>query len=393
MLGDDLSWDTSGLSVSGTIRVVWLSGAAPRKGGQARQAASNTQPPASPTVKVPPAGSVQNAGDNRMGVLAWAIAAVLAVVAGLLAWLFLVRGGPRKPAAAQTVQAVQPAGTLARASSPYGAGGGQSQAGAFSSGGAHSRPAGVVQSGRSRPAAQPVGAADEANHFVDDFSSGQVRTEEGFRGELREVGLQDVIQLECLNGKSSTLEVSNQELRGRIFIQGGEIVHAVAGKLSGREAFNRLLALRGGDFKLRPFERPAERTIHGQWVELLMEAAYLHDKEAAEKKHIAFAPSEGGTEDLLAMATLLRDHPQVQEVLVCSNEGKPLHNSRCADPAQRGEVCASLTQTTKALLELLPVGEFRQMEILNKHSRTILMAEQDCSLLVGMARDGANREF
>jgi autotransporter-associated beta strand protein len=400
-LGGNLSWDTSELVGSGTIRVTASSGAAAVASGPTPKAGNgnNAQEPPPATAKVPPANAAQNSSDNKAGALAWAIAGALAVLGGLVVWLVVVlrRGGrPRKPGTAQTTQAVQGAGSFAQANSPYGAGGGQSHAGAFSGGTAQSQQSGVLrQSGRSKPAAQGAGAAGaEANYSDDGFGlsrdAGQSHAQEGFRGELREVGLQDLIQLECLNGKSSTLEVSNKELRGRIFIQGGEIVHAIAGGLSGREALNRLLSLPGGTFSLKAFERPAERTIHGQWVELLMEAAYLRDKEASEQKNISFTPSQGGPEDILAMATLLRDHPQVKEVLVCSNEGKPLHNSRCADPVQRGEVCANLMQTTKAISELLPVGEFKQLEILNKQTRTILMAEQGCNLLVGMSRDGAN---
>jgi CheY-like chemotaxis protein/pSer/pThr/pTyr-binding forkhead associated (FHA) protein len=102
----------------------------------------------------------------------------------------------------------------------------------------------------------------------------------GFSGMLRQVGLQDVIQIECLRRNSSILEVRNQRMQGQIYIEAGAIVHATAGTLVGEKAFCRLLSLTGGEFHLQPFKQPPERTVHGQWEFLLMEAARIHDEEA-----------------------------------------------------------------------------------------------------------------
>src|ERR1035441_4471116 len=42
--------------------------------------------------------------------------------------------------------------------------------------------------------------------------------QQGFQGMLRRVGLQDVIQMECLGRNSSVLEVYNEHVLGRIYI-------------------------------------------------------------------------------------------------------------------------------------------------------------------------------
>jgi CheY-like chemotaxis protein len=102
----------------------------------------------------------------------------------------------------------------------------------------------------------------------------------GFSGMLRQVGLPDVIQIECWRRNSSILEVRNQSLQGQIYIEAGAIVHAAVGTLVGEKAFYRLLSLTGGEFHLQPFKPPPERTVHGQWEFLLMEAARIHDEEA-----------------------------------------------------------------------------------------------------------------
>ena len=106
--------------------------------------------------------------------------------------------------------------------------------------------------------------------------------QEGFQGVLRRVGLQDVIQMECLGRTSSVLEIHHPHLSGRIYIEEGRIVHAESGDLSGENAFYQLLALPSGEFQLHPFEPPPQRTIEAQWEFLLMEAARARDEMAAQ---------------------------------------------------------------------------------------------------------------
>lgn len=102
---------------------------------------------------------------------------------------------------------------------------------------------------------------------------------EGFSGTLRQVHLQELIQMECIGRHSSILEIRNQQMLGQIYIEAGAVTHATVGTLSGERAFNRLLSLAGGEFQLKPFKAPPQRTIHGNWESLLMEAARCFDEE------------------------------------------------------------------------------------------------------------------
>ena len=102
---------------------------------------------------------------------------------------------------------------------------------------------------------------------------------EGFSGALRQVGLEEVIQMECNARHSSILEIRNEHLRGEIYIEAGAITHAAVGPLTGEKAFNRLLSLKGGEFHLKPFKAPPQRTLHCNWEVLLLEAARNSDEE------------------------------------------------------------------------------------------------------------------
>lgn len=101
---------------------------------------------------------------------------------------------------------------------------------------------------------------------------------EGFSGTLRQVGLTDVIQIECLRRSSCILEVNNPETFGAIYIESGAIVHATTGSLTGETALYRILAMNTGQFRLLAFRNPPAKTIEGSWEYLLMEAARMSDE-------------------------------------------------------------------------------------------------------------------
>ncbi len=127
---------------------------------------------------------------------------------------------------------------------------------------------------------------------------------EGFTGSVRKVGLQDVIQMECNGRHSSVLEIRSPELRGQIYIEAGVITHALAGDLTGEPAFYRLLAMRGGDFQVKPFKSPAQQTIRQSWEFLVMESARLSDETAFLQKNPP-AKSEHGAigDDIVVVST------------------------------------------------------------------------------------------
>src|SRR6185295_16660320 len=85
--------------------------------------------------------------------------------------------------------------------------------------------------------------------------------EDGFRGVLRQVGLQDVLQMECLARHSVVLHIRAEAAEGKVFVKDGQIVHAQCGARKGEEAFNQLLSLTGGEFDLVAFTEPPEQSV------------------------------------------------------------------------------------------------------------------------------------
>src|ERR1044071_3298706 len=110
------------------------------------------------------------------------------------------------------------------------------------------------------------------------------KPDSGFRGVLRSVGLTEIIQMECLNKNSSILRVTAGSTHGLIYICDGNIIHAEAGAVKGESALHKIFSLAGGDFSLKPYAEPPERSIEGQWEFLLMEAAQKRDEAPADRK-------------------------------------------------------------------------------------------------------------
>src|SRR5258705_12251004 len=73
---------------------------------------------------------------------------------------------------------------------------------------------------------KPALSQDWRNMYATLNDLARSQSEEGFRGVLRRVGLQDVLQMECLSRNSSVLEIKTKTVHGLVYIDDGQIVHA-----------------------------------------------------------------------------------------------------------------------------------------------------------------------
>jgi CheY-like chemotaxis protein len=208
----------------------------------------------------------------------------------------------------------------------------------------------------------------------------------GFQGMLRQVGLSDVIQMECLGRNSSVLEIQNRQLRGRIYIEDGSIIHAVVGDEHGEKAFQKLLAITGGEFKLQPFEAPETRTIEGSWEFLLMEAARVADELASQ------APAETDSVEAENSAAPPADAVEeaapdvvVAETLICSAQGELVYQWECGDVLARTTLLQTVSQQAGLLAQCLPIGTFERLEILQASNRTVAQISQGRMVFVRVA--------
>jgi CheY-like chemotaxis protein len=197
---------------------------------------------------------------------------------------------------------------------------------------------------------------------------------EGFQGMLRKVGLQDVIQMECLGRNSCVLEISNQQLSGRLYIEEGSLIHAILGNLNGEKALQKLLSLAGGSFQLLPFEQPAQRTVSGPWEFLLMEAARVRDESVQVPDQDPATGAAPGAGD----AT----HVTVVETLVSSESGNVLYEWQCPDAGTRLAWLQKVAQAAADMASESPLGTFDRLEINAGLGRAVAQARADRLIFV-----------
>jgi CheY-like chemotaxis protein len=203
----------------------------------------------------------------------------------------------------------------------------------------------------------------------------------GFQGMLRRVGLPDVIQMECLGRNSSVLEVYNNHVLGRIYIEEGNIIHAAGGDLTGERAFQRLLALPGSSFELAPFEPPQKKTISAPWATLLMEAAHARNDLAAQN-----LPGDQNVDpNTLAAPASATTH--IVETLVCTGAGQPLYEADCDDVPGRVILLKAIARHAEQLWEIAPLGNFDRLELQLANGRVIAQARRDRLVYVAVANN------
>jgi hypothetical protein len=241
---------------------------------------------------------------------------------------------------------------------------------------------------------------------------------------LRRVGLQDVLQMECLARNSTVLQVRAGEHSGAIYVNQGQIVHAEIGGEVGEAAFNKVLALPGGEFELRTWAEPSQKTITGSWEFLLMEAARTRDETsiisaATRDTETPFLQQEdtalsGETPTVVpvlvgadteidfsddtspAIGNRADDslRPQVEEVLICSLQGEVLHEWQCPNTTGRVSFLEFISQKARQLTQHLPLGAFDRLEANAPEGRVIaqIQPERALYLRVSHVRGNADAE-
>lgn len=232
----------------------------------------------------------------------------------------------------------------------------------------------------------------------------------GFRGVLRQVSLEDVIQMECLNKNSSILEVNAGSWQGRIFIKDGAILHAEAGGRNGEAALNKILSLKGGEFNLKPFVDPPLQSIDGPWEFLLMEAARVRD-EAANKEPEEPAAAEPVAQppplpvpappvkasDFVAPSAIyipsqVSNRPaRIDEMVVCTAKGEAVYEWQTANAGDRISFLEFLSQKSLQLGEGLNLGAFDRIEMEGERARVIAQVKSDRGVFIRATKGAVRR--
>jgi len=147
----------------------------------------------------------------------------------------------------------------------------------------------------------------------------QPSPETGLEGQLAELSLPEVLELLHAGRKTGTLEVApagpDPGAPGRVFLRGGEVVQAVAGRAEAEKALFRLLACERGSFAFKPHPVEIAPRIAEPTRALLREG----QRQLAEWRSLAVElPPLDAHVELRGPRSGLPNviHPLTQEVLV-----------------------------------------------------------------------------
>ena len=122
---------------------------------------------------------------------------------------------------------------------------------------------------------------------LEDIIARSFELEKGFEGNIANIQLTDLIQLNCLRKATNALTVASEDRKGIIYFKDGEIIHSVCGSLEGEDALYTILSWGSGYIKSN-FAVPDKKTIDKNWSYLLIEGVCRSEasgKASATGKH------------------------------------------------------------------------------------------------------------
>jgi hypothetical protein len=96
---------------------------------------------------------------------------------------------------------------------------------------------------------------------------------EGFRGNLAQISLLDILRMLTSGRRSGRLEINHGGKSGELYLDNGLIVHAVSGTQLGESVVYSLMGWLEGDFIFSPEISSPDRSIGTTTEQLLLEAA------------------------------------------------------------------------------------------------------------------------
>jgi predicted regulator of Ras-like GTPase activity (Roadblock/LC7/MglB family) len=121
------------------------------------------------------------------------------------------------------------------------------------------------------------------------------------KGNLRDMGIADLIQHNCQDRKTAQVSIQHSGRQAVLFFKDGNVVHASLDDKTGEEVVYEILQWEEGMFDMESDVNPPVQTIDRNWSSLLLEGARRLDESKTE---IGLFPSDtDGNQEVNSMAT------------------------------------------------------------------------------------------
>lgn len=102
---------------------------------------------------------------------------------------------------------------------------------------------------------------------------------DGIKGDLKDINLIDLIQLFDMGQKTAVIQLEGGGKKGRIYFENGALVHAISGRLFGKEGLFDLFTIEEGSFLVHLHMPSKIHTIEEASTQLVMEAMHRLDQQ------------------------------------------------------------------------------------------------------------------
>ena len=109
----------------------------------------------------------------------------------------------------------------------------------------------------------------------------------GFAAQIEGASMADLIQLECTRGLTRAVRVMAGKKVGFLYFDQGQLVHAIAGAVSGEAAAREMLTWEGGTVRPSDSYWVKPPTIELSWQALLISAAHAQDESSRSESPIS----------------------------------------------------------------------------------------------------------
>jgi predicted regulator of Ras-like GTPase activity (Roadblock/LC7/MglB family) len=191
------------------------------------------------------------------------------------------------------------------------------------------------------------------------------------QGHLGDMSVADLIQHACQDGKTARLRMDHLGRTAEIYFDGGQVVHAALGDLSGETAVYQALAWKEGDFQLEADVQSPARSIERSYASLLFEGARRIDEGGAQidrELQAAMAnPGDGrvaaraaGGGDLVASLVKIEG---VEGAVLVAEDGVVVGHSMEGDSEKEGAVAAFVGAAALQAGASMGLGAFKRAAV------------------------------
>lgn len=222
------------------------------------------------------------------------------------------------------------------------------------------------------------------------------------KGNLTDMNVSDLIQVQCNAGERAALVVQHDDREGTIYFDAGAVIHAACGSLQGEKAVYELLTWETGTFEVVPDLRPALITITGPWSALIMEGLRRYDERQAaqpvshsvdNQKEMELMAAETRRERLArTLRELIDTSGDVNGVAVVSLDGLIIAADLpgSVEQARVGAVAAAILNLSGRSVGQLSRGELQQTTIQGTEGYIVLTQAGANAVLVALTGQGVN---